>query len=307
MLKLSTGQCSGTTTISTSAEATALAECETFAGDLVVAKVEGEISLDGLNQVTGDLTASVVNDLTAVTADSLQTVGGQLSFRYADNLATVHLPVLRNIGTLSLLDLPSLRVIDAGEDGFTNVSSVTIRRTGLENLDWLRPDTLEDIRIEENLNLTKVTLGGLSLVKSYLTLENVPGVSFSVPDLEIAYNVSIQGCETVNLPSLSRVNRSISFIDNSFQRLELAKLQDVGGQLMLWNNSALSTVSLPILANVSGDVVISANSELNTPAFPELSIVEGDISANGSFSKSEGSRPTSHAEFLTYTGSICHH
>ena len=154
-------------------------------------------------------------------------------------------------------------------------------------MNWLRLNRVEDLVIERNLNLSGVTLAGLSLAERYITIEdNAPGISLSLPDLEIAYNVSIQGCDAVSLPSLHQVNRSISFIDNSFQRLDLANLLNVGNELMLWNNSALSTVNLPILANVSGDVVISANPELGTLAFPKLGIVEGDISANGSFAES---------------------
>lgn len=207
--------------------------------------------------------------------------------RYADLLATVRLPVLRNIGELSLSDLPSLRNVDAGEDGFTNVSTVTIRRTALETLTWLRPERVASLIVEENLNLTEATVGRLSVVESYLTAsENGPRMALALPDLNIASNISVQGCATVSLPSLSRVNRSISFIDNSFHRLDLAKLLDVGSDLMFWNNSALTTVSVPVLANVSGDVVISANPQLDGLTFPKLGIVEGDISVNGSISKS---------------------
>ena len=285
MLITLTAQCSGTTTISASVEATALAGCTTYDGDVNIRAVDGAISLDGLNEITGDLTASVIDDMTGLSASSLQTVGGRLSVQYADLLATLSLPSLRNIGTLSLQELPNLTSIDAGEAGITNVTSITIRNTALTNLDWLRSSKVEDLRIEDNLNLTGFSLTGLRVAESYITVEGNRPVSLSIPDLEIAYNLSIQGCSAVSLPLLGLVNRSISFIDNSFENLELPKLLDVGGNFMLWNNSLLSSIRVPALANVSNDIVISHNPKLGRLSFPDLDIVEGDISANGSFSE----------------------
>lgn len=285
MLMASTAQCSGTATIFTSEEATALADCGTYDGDVTVRSLEGAISFNGLEQITGDLSASVVNDMTSLSSDSLQTVGGRLTFQYADLLASLSLPSLRNVGTLSLQNLPNLTSIDAGDAGFNNVTSITVRNTALGDLSWLRSSRIDELRIEANPNLTDVTVAGLSVAESYITVENNSPVSVSFPDLVLAYNVSIQGCNAVSLPLLGQVNRSISLIDNSVETLELPSLLEVGGDFMLWNNSALSSVSVPLLANVSNDIVVSHNPKLGALSFPDLGIVEGDISTNGTFSE----------------------
>jgi hypothetical protein len=231
------------------------------------------------------LTASIVNDMTALSAPNLQTVGGRFGIQFADLLATISIPALRSIGTLVLQDLPSLTLIDAGDGGFTNVTSATIRETALRDLNWLQTSTIEDLQVEDNLNLTSLRVAGLSVAESYISITGNSPIPVSFPDLALAYNISIEGCSGASLPLLRQVNRSFTFADNSFEELELPQLLDVGDNFMLWNNSLLSSVSIPVLANVSDDVVISHNPALGGLSFPDLGVVEGDISANGSFSE----------------------
>ncbi|RMZ85383.1 hypothetical protein DV737_g763, partial [Chaetothyriales sp. CBS 132003] len=275
-------QCTGSTTISTSAEATALGNaCETFDGRVVIDGDDTtEITLGGLSTVTGDLTCTYADDLTTLTADNLVTVGGRLSVQNNDLLSTLSFPALRNIDYLDLWHLPNLTEFSLTSE-LLNVTDVSIRDTALSSLN-LNLSTVTRLEVEDNHVLDKISLQINSSRYASVTM-NGPALRLSLPNLEIVYNLTVSNCQELEMPVLAWVNQSVGFIANGFEQLSIPSLIAVGGQLMLWNNTALSDLNLPVLTNLSGDVIIHGNGMLQNLDMPRLLEVEGDLLLNGSF------------------------
>lgn len=280
--RLFPGQCSGTTTILNSAQATALAECSTFDGDVVIdPNSTSSISIRGLSFITGDLKDGSRQYLTSLSADDLVTVGQEFSITSNVNLTSVSLPSLRNIRRLWLTDLPNLTV---WKSALNNVSNIKISGTGFTDLSWLTAEKVNLLTIEDNPFLNNITLQiNASGYTSFA--RNGPALRVSLPNLQQAYNLTVRHCQDFQAPSLTRVTLSAGFLQNSFQDLSIPKLGTLGSTLMLWNNTALSTLDLPVLTNVSGDVRFGINPTLQNLTLPQLTVVEGDILINDSMKK----------------------
>ncbi|KAI9754223.1 MAG: MutS protein msh4 [Chaenotheca gracillima] len=279
------GQCSGTTTIGTGAEATSLANCNIFDGDVEVTIDSGNsVSLNGISEITGDLSFEFGRDYKSLRADDLVTIGQTLSVRANDLLDSVDFPSLKNVDNLYLYGLPNLTTFNT-DSPLTNVSSITIRGTKLSDLDWLQPKYVESLSIQRNPSLSRVSLPVVNS-SSFVEFElNGPNMQLSLPDLEVAYNLSISNCEEISLPSLAYVNSSLGFYANSAKKLSIPRLLNVRNTVMLWNNSMISDLELPMLTNVSSNIIMHGNTALKTLDLPKLENVKGDIVINGSFTK----------------------
>lgn len=278
------GQCSGTTTISTPAQATAVGQCGTFDGDVVIGyNATDDISLTGLTTITGDLTCSYGDELTSLSADDLVTIGERLSIRSNDVLRSVSFASLQNIDSLDLYRLPNL-TNTGWKSQLANVTTVRIVGTGFTNLNWLTIPTVETLNIEDNSFLNDINLS--VNVSEYTSLDsNGPTLRVSFPNMLIGYNLTISNCLEFHVPSLAYINRSAGFFGNTFEELSMPNLLSIGGALMIWNQSSLSSLDLPLLANVSGDILFNNNPKLESIELPQLGIVKGDIMINDSMTR----------------------
>lgn len=241
------------------------------------------ISINGLSTITGDLSCRSGDQLTDLSADDLVTIGQELSIRSNDVLTSVSFSSLRNIDRLDLYNLPNLT--ETGwTSALTNVSTVRISQTGFTALGWLRIETAETVTIQDNPSLTNITLP--INASEYISFKsNGPTLLVSLPNLQLAYNLSVSNCDVFDVPSLVHINSSAGFIGNAFEKLSMPNVRTIGRTLMLWNNTALSNLNLPVLANVSGNILFHGNPRLQSVDLPDLGIVEGDIVINGSMTR----------------------
>lgn len=70
-------QCDGDITINSSADASALSSCTTYDGNVIIgSEASGQIALDGVQTITGDLRCLNASQLTSLSAGSLQEIQG---------------------------------------------------------------------------------------------------------------------------------------------------------------------------------------------------------------------------------------
>jgi hypothetical protein len=251
---------------------------------IIDSNAAGSLSLSGITEITGRLSTGYRGDLVSLSAGDLVTIGEDLTIRSNDLLTSLHFPALAHLDEIYLSSLPNLT--DFGStSGLTNVTTITIRETKFENLDWLKPKYIRSLTIEDNPTLNHISLPIINTSGWIQIEQNGPKVKVSLPNLHGTYNMSVINCEDVDLSSLVYVNNSIGFIANTFQTLDMPKLLTVNGYVMLWNNTALSSLNLPVLTNVSDDITFHGNTALQKLSIPELYVVGGDITVNGSITR----------------------
>jgi len=279
---MATIACSGTTTISSSSQATGLSQCGSFDGDIRLASsVNGSVSLDGIVTITGDLTVAYGSDIGSLSASELVTIGDTLSISNTDLLTSLNLPSLKNVDTIDIDGAPNLTEFKS-TNGISNVTSVQLIETGLGDIDWVKAINLSRLEVTQNSVLNDISLPVVNGLGSFTFARNGPTLKLSLSNLKAAYNLTFSHVQEISLPSLESVTYSVGFIANDLKGLaieKLAKLDD----LMIWNNTALSQLDLRSLTNVSGDIVTNGNSALETLSLPNLARVRGDIALNGSY------------------------
>lgn len=279
---LVSAQCTGTTTISSSSQATELAQCENYDGDIRLGSaLTGHVSLDGIVTITGDLGVAYGSDITSLSASDLVTIGDTLTISNNDLLTSLSLPSLKNVDTIYINGAPNLTEL-VSTDGVSNISTIQIIETGLSKVDWLKTVNISRLEVARNPVLSDISLPVVNGLGSFSFARNGPALKLSLSSLKAAYNLTFSHVKEIDIPSLESVTYSLGFIANDLETLSIEKLAKLDN-LMLWNNTALSQLRLSTLTNVTGDIVTNGNTALGTLSLPNLERVRGDIALNGSY------------------------
>lgn len=283
VVRVVSAQCTGSTTISSSSQATDLAQCQNYDGDIRLgSSIADSVSLDGIVTITGDLAVAYGSGITSLRASDLVTIGGTLAINNNDLLTSLSLPSLKNVDTININGAPNLTEF-ISTNGISNISTIQITETGLSKLDWLKPVNISRLEVAQNPVLSDVTLPVLNGLGAFTFARNGPAMKVSLSRLKTAYNLTFKHAQEVDLSSLESVTYALGFIANDLEILSMEKLSKLD-DLMLWNNTALSQLHLPILTNATGDIVTNGNTALNMLSLPSLERVRGDIALNGSYS-----------------------
>lgn len=292
-------QCStsGTTTISVSAEASALASCTTYSGSVAIptglntpkdSDGHQQLQVDNLRKITGNLTVTNIAELTTLTFGSLQSVNG-FELGQLERLALLSFPQLTTVDALNFTALPALQTLDFGGSGVTKARSILIRNTGLATLTGI--DNLQDVDlfdVDNNPALQNISLQVKSIKGSLNIFANdgsPSGLTTSFPLLETALNITFQNCTQVFLPALKNVTDELGFYGNSFTSFTAPKLTTAGGITFVDNNQ-LVNLTLPNLEKINGAFQIANNTQLDSlDGFKKLSVVAGTLDFEGGFSK----------------------
>lgn len=121
-----------------------MAACNTFSGDVTISTVaSGDFSLDGLEVVTGNLTASNVTEMSSLASDSLRFVD-TVVLEMNTILATVDFSKLTSLNQIQWNGLPALSEGSISMP-VTSVQSIDIQSTFLSTFDGLGLDRLETV------------------------------------------------------------------------------------------------------------------------------------------------------------------
>jgi hypothetical protein len=244
---------------------------------------QSQLPISGISNITGQLCIAYGSNLSSVDADGLVSIGQELVVGSIDSLLSLHFSSLKSLGSLWLRYLPNLSDFTTASD-FENVTSVRIYETALTNLNSFQPKYVDSLAVERNPLLDRVSLPLISSDGYVSFQDNGPNLELLLPNLEMAYNLTISDCKNANASSLTYVNRTLGLFRNGFQTMSLPRLL-TANVLMIWNNTSLDTLEVPVLVNVANDIIMSGNIKLESIDFPALSRVEGEIAIDGSFNK----------------------
>lgn len=282
-----TAQCSAsTTTIQNAGDATALARCSTFTGDIAIATgTTDNIALDGIREIRGSLIANNATNLPQISSSTLETITDSFALSSLIILSTLNMPRLTNVEVIDWEALPALQGLSF-TTGIQQASRVSIQNTQLNSLTGITLNRIDELVLTNNnyLQLVDLALGNVS---TRLVLQgNGNNLTVNFPNLVWAFNMTLSNISSLSMPALQSLNGSLGFYSNTFDTVGAANLTEVRGSLSFVDNEALTNITMPKLTQVGGGFQIAKNPELDTiNGFPVLRTIGGALDFNGNFSE----------------------
>jgi hypothetical protein len=278
---------SGTTTIQSPADASALSACSTFSGSIAIASGLGApVSIPGVRRITGDLVATNNSQIPSISADSLQVIGGAFKLNELQILSTLSFPQLSQVDSIQWNALAGLQLLSF-TTGVNQASELNIQNTQLQTLDGINLAVVDTVFITNNNYLNDISMQLGNITNSLNIESNGANVSAIFPNLIWANNMTFRNVSTIALNSLVAVNGSLGFYSNEFESLQCANLTTVGsnkGDLTIVSNQNLNNVSFPMLKKVGGGFSIQNNTDLMViDGFPKLATITGAFDLYGDF------------------------
>ncbi|KKY19979.1 putative gpi-anchored cell wall organization protein ecm33 [Phaeomoniella chlamydospora] len=275
----------GAYTITSQSEADALSSCTTFDGTVVIdSSVSGNIQINGVQQITGNLSAYNATALTSISTDQLNAIGGYFRLEEITVLSTLQMSSLTSVDVINFVGLPNLQSLTFSS-GVQKASGVRIVNTQLQSLDGIELDSVGAMEVTNNDYLTDFNVNNLAEVTSYLTVAaNGADLSIEFPNLLTAANLTFRNVSSVSVPSLANVTGALGCYSNSFKTFSAANLTTVGNALVFNDNSKITNISIPELLSVGGAYQIANNSALKViDGFTKLKTIGGGLDFSGDF------------------------
>ena len=280
--------CSGPSIkIASTSDAQQIQDCQTYEGDVIIdPSASGQIAINGVQQITGDLSCNNATQLTAITSDQLNSIGGAFSLTGLTILSTLEFDSLTGVNRINWVGLPALQSLNF-EQGVSRSNQVYISNTQLNNINGIELTAVGSIDINNNPYLTSVNVNDLSNVTTSLSFSaNGRDLEISFPNLESAANLTFRNVSKIQMPSLSTVAGSMGFYSDSFQSFSAPNLTQTGGTLAFVDSPNLASVSFPLLTEIGGGFLIANNTDLTAiTGFPKLKTIVGALDFAGTFSR----------------------
>lgn len=297
---LTAAECSisGTTTITASADATALASCTTYSGSIAIqtglstpkdSNGHQQIQVDKLQKIDGNLSITDAQDLAQITFGSLKEITGAFLMGFLSGLASVNMPALSTVKQINLTALPVLQALNFGTVGVTKAQTILITNTGLSSLDGFNNlESVDTLNINNNQALQNVSLKVTQIKNSLTIVDNnglTTGLNVDFPLLLTAQNMTFRNCSDIKLPALANVTDDLGFYGNDFTSFSAPNLTTVRG-LVFVDNTELTNITLPVLRSINGSYQIANNTKLSkVDGFQNLEVVGGALDFSGNFTE----------------------
>lgn len=274
-------------TIASSGDAAQIAGCKRYDGDVIIdSTAAGQVALNGVQQITGDVTCNNATQLTAITSDQLNTIGGTFSLTGLTILSTLQFDSLTGVNIINWVGLPALQSLNFAQ-GVSESNQVYISNTQLNNIDGIELTAVGSMDINNNPYLTDVNVNDLTNVTTSLAFSaNGRDLQISFPNLQDAANLTFRNVSKIDMPSLALVGGSMGFYTDSFQSFSAPNLTQTGGTLAFVDSPDLASVSFPALTVIGGGFLIANNTNLKSiDGFPKLKTIVGALDFAGTFSR----------------------
>lgn len=265
----------------------ALQNCQEINGDVTIAsEVAGQISLNGVQRISGDLTIKNATQLTALTSDQLSEIGGVWTMNGLTILSTVQFDSLISVGTIAWTALPQLQSLSFNQ-GIQKATNVGISNTQLNNINGIELQQVGSFDINNNGFMTDINVNNLKNITDISNFAaNAEDLKISFPNLVGAGNMTFRNVSGVSVPSLKHISGSLGLISNDISSFVAPNLTIIDGALVFNQNPNLNNLSFPGLTGINGGFGVSANDKLSDlTGFPKLQVVAGAIDVSGRVSK----------------------
>jgi len=273
--------------ISSSSDAQVLANCERYDGDIIITEeASGTLQINGVQAISGDLRANNATQLTSISSDQLNSIGGVFDLERLTILSSLQFTSLTNVNGIKWISLPALQSLNFGQ-GIRRANNVEISDTALTSLDGIELEAVGTMNINNNNYLAEVDVNSLSNVTRGLTFAaNSRDLKISLPNLESAANLTFINTSDISMPSLSEVGGSMGFYFGSFEEFAAPNLTETGNDIAFVSCGSLNNLSFPELTTIGGGFLVANNTELEAvDQFPKLKTIAGALDFRGVFEK----------------------
>jgi len=278
---------SATTTISSAAEATALNSCTKFTGSIAIdPSVAGALTLDGIDQLDGDLFVENAVNLTSLSAPSMNSISGKMDLASLTILSTLSFPSLKSIGEIAWDNLPALQTLTF-TDTVTSCPVISISDTQLNSLDGINLETGTSWTIANNRFLKTISTQMANLTGAFNIDSNGQDLAIELPNLVSAGSLIFRNTSSVSIPSLASVNGTLGFYENYLTTISAPNLTTVTGQLAFVANPSLSNITMDSLTTVQGFQIANNSALLKVDGFQSLKKITGALDVTGNFTSIE--------------------
>jgi hypothetical protein len=274
-------------TITSQTDADALQSCTKYSGDITISsEATGTIALNGIEQLTGDLKINNATQLSSLTSDQLNSIGGTWSMQEMTILSNVAFDSLTTVDQIYWVGLPALQGLSFPQ-GIQKATNVLISNTQLYTSDGLELQTVAILNINNNPYLSTVNVNNLKNVTNQLAFAaNAMNLEISFPNLQGAANMTFRNVSTVDMPSLNSVAGDMGFYSDNMQSFSAPNLTSTGGSLSFFDCPSLTKTSFPSLTQIGGGFNLVNNTNLKAiSGFPALKIVVGGVNFVGTFGR----------------------
>lgn len=288
MLTFPAAQCkaSKAITIQNAGDATAIASCKTYSGDIAIqTDFPGPVELNGVQKIDGSLFIEDNNKVVQVSADSLEEITKSFELRNCSSVSALSFPKLKKVDTLNLEGLPILNNLGMTAE-VSEARFVLIDNTQLNSLEGINLETVDRMVIRNNpfIDSIDMQLGNVSDVLE--VSGNSPDVKVAFTNMIWANNITLINCSSIDLASLQSLNDSLLLRGNAIESFKAPNLTRVDGALALSDNTELTNVSFPQLVTVGQNLEVANNTKLREiNGFPKLKTISGALDFNGNMSK----------------------
>lgn len=220
-----------------------------------------------------------------LSADSLETLDGEMTLNGLTRLYAIDFPKLKTIESIKWNALPNLQNI-----GFTaevnKADKIDIQNTALRSLKGINIEEVETIFIANNgyINEISMQLGNVS--DSLTFADNNEKLVVTLPNLIWATNLTFRFIGDLKMPSLETLNGSLGLYNNGFESFSAPNLTSIGEALAIVANEQVSNISFPLLTKITDNLQIANNTNLTSvDGFPKLESIGGAFDISGNMSK----------------------
>lgn len=279
---------SATTTIQNGGDAAAFTSCKTFSGSIAVETGAGDIELNGIQVLDGNLVVTNNSQINALSGDSMEEIRGKLELGDLQALNNINFPKLKKVESIDWRGLARLDVLGFDAE-ITEADEVHIENTFLSSLNGINLATVKKFTLASNNEINDVIMENLGNVSdSFVISDNNRGVNVSLPNLIWASNLTFRAAASVELPSLEKLNGSLGLYNNAFTSFKAPNLTEIGGALALVSNEEMTNLTFPELTIVKQNLQVANNTKLNKiNGFPKLETIGGALDFNGNMSTVE--------------------
>lgn len=240
--------------------------------------------MDGIGQITGDLTSIGAVNMTGLSGADLNSIGGTMRFTSLRALSTLGFPSLTKVDAIAWTTLNTLQHLTF-TTGLTQANSVFITDTALVSLDGINLAQVGTFEITNNNNLRTIDTQVNNITQSLTINNNGLDLKLSFPNLIWAYNMTVRNVSNFEIPSLKAVNTTFGVYGSYMEGVFAPNLTTVGGDLAFVADSSLTNISMPLLQTIGGGLLIANNTGLlSIDGFASLKTA-GSINVSGNFTK----------------------
>ncbi|XPT00931.1 cell wall protein Ecm33 [Ascochyta lentis] len=279
---------SATLTVQNAGDATALATCSTFSGSIAVATgTTDDIAFNSVKRITGDLIVTDNSDIKRLSADTLDTLDGEMRLSGLTRLNAVDFPKLKTVESIKWDALPNLQTIGFTAE-VTKADKIDIQNTALRSLKGINIEQADSIFIANNGYIDEIAMQLGNVTESLTLANNNEALKVTLPNLIWAANLTFRFVGSLEMPSLESLNGSLGLYNNGFETFSAPNLTSIGEALAIVANEQLSNLTFPQLTKISGNLQIANNTNLTTiDGFPELTSIGGAFDISGNMSTVE--------------------